>query len=248
MTTPTTPMLLAAQDGPYAEFRMGTVVSFATNQAVVSIGGATFSAAYLVGATFGAGDLVYVSRQGGSWVIHGALAGVGANLLAAANPSFEDSGSGTDPVLWFTADVSGASSAVVQEVAGAPDGTQVASVGTLNTAAAVGYLYSQPIPVTSGWQFTVSAFAGGDYQSTDTPTADAALVALWFANETNLYPTTSSADTVIVSATDLVQAPPYTTLSGSVSAPVTGFMRLALRASTTGLQRVLFDQVIVRRV
>ena len=115
-------------NGPYAAFRMGTVVSFATNQAVVSIGGTSFPAAYLVGATFTAGDLVYVSRQGGSWVIHGALAGVGSNELADANPSFEDSAPGTEPDLWFLANVSGSSSAVVQEVAGAPDGTQVRRV------------------------------------------------------------------------------------------------------------------------
>lgn len=253
MTTPSeTPLAPSSvpvpEEGPYAQFRTGTVVSFATNQAVVNIGGSTFPAAYLRGATFTAGDLVYVSHQMGSWVIHGALAGVGANLLAAGNPSFEDSASGTDPVLWFSADVSGVSTAIVQEVAGAPDGTQVASVGTANTAAAVHYLYSQPIQVQSGWQFSVSASAAGEYQSSDAATADAALVGLWFANEIDLYPTTSAADTVIVSANDLVQQPLYTTLSGSVSAPVTGFMRLALRSSTSGLQRVFWDSVILRRI
>lgn len=246
--TSSTPEVLAAQDGPYAEFRMGTVVSFATNQAQVQVGGTTFAAAYLRGAQFTAGDLVWVSRQGGTWVIHGALAGVGGNELAAANPSFEDSASGTEPVLWQLANVSGTSSAVVREIAGAPDGTQVASVGTTDTAAAVHYLYSQPIPVQAGWQFSVSAFAAGEYQETDTATADAALVGLWFANSTNLYPTTSSADTVIVTANDLVQQPLYTTLSGTVSAPVSGFMRLALRSSTTGFQRVFWDSVIVRRI
>jgi len=238
---------LAAQDGPYAAFRMGTVVSFATNQAQVSVGGTTFAAAYLRGAQFTAGDLVWVSRQGGTWVIHGALAGVGSNELADANPSFEDSAPGAEPSLWFQANVSGSSGAVVQEVAGAPAGTQIASVGSTDTAAAVHYLYSQPRPVTAGWQFSVSASAAGDYQPTDTPTADAALVALWFANSTNLYPVTSSADTVIVTANDLVQQPLYTVLSGTVSAPVTGFMRLALRSSTAGLQRVFWDNVIVRR-
>jgi len=71
---------------------------------------------------------------------------------------------------------------------------------------------------------------------------------LWFANSTNLYPTTSSADTVIVTATDLVQQPLYTTLSGTVSAPVSGYMRLALRSSTVGGQRIFWDNVIMRRV
>lgn len=239
--------ILAAEDGPYAQFRTGTVVSFATNQVVVSIGGASFPAAYLDGATFTAGDLVYVSRQDGSWVVHGRLAGVGANELAAFNFSFEESPSGTFPAQWFFTDVVGTSSAVTRQVAGAPDGIKVASVGTVG-GGATAYLYSQPIPINSGDQFSVSAFAGGDYQITDTLTADAALVGLWFANATDLYPTTSSPDTVIVTATDIVQAPPYTTLSGTVSAPVTGFMRLALRTATVGTQQVLWDQVIVRRI
>ena len=246
--TSSTPEVIASQDGPYAEFRTGTVTSFAVNQAVVNIGGTVTPAAYLRGAQFTAGDLVYVSRQSGSWVIHGALAGVGANLLAGANASFEDSAPGTEPVLWFQANVSGVSGGLVQEVVGAPDGTRVASVGTLDTAAAVHYLYSQPIPVTAGWQFSVSASAAGDYQPADVATADAALVGLWFATSTNLYPTTSSADTVIVTATDLVQQPLYTTLSGTVSAPVSGYMRLALRSSTVGGQRIFWDNVIMRRV
>ena len=248
MTTPARPVALAAEDGPYAEFRTGIVVSFATNQAVVSIGGTNLQAAYLRGMTLVAGDLVYVSRQSGSWVIHGALAGVGPNLLAAANPSFEDSPAGQAPTLWFTADVSGSSTVTVQETATAPDGDQVASVGSANQLAAVSYLYSQPIPIEAGWQFSVSAFAAGSYEPGDAQTAGGALVGLWFANATNLYPTTSSADTVIVSATNLVEEPLYTTLSGTVSAPVSGYMRLALRSTTTGFQRVFWDQIIVRRI
>lgn len=228
----------------YAFFRIGIVVSFATNQARVNIGGTEFSAAYLRSATFVAGDQVYVSYQDGAWVIHDALAGVGPNLLAAANPSFEDSPPGSFPAQWFLADIAGTSAAAVREM---PDGTQVASVGTVG-GGATAYLYSQPIPVVAGQSFTVSAQSGGDYQPTDTHTADSALVALWFANATNLYPTTSSADTVIVTATDIVQTPPDTTLSGTVVAPVTGFMRLALRTATVGTQQILWDNVIVRMV
>lgn len=228
----------------YAFFRIGIVVSFATNQAVVNIGGTEFAAAYLRSATFVAGDQVYVSYQDGTWVIHDALAGVGPNLLAVANPSFEDSPPGSFPAQWFLADIAGTSAASVREM---PSGTQVASVGTTG-GGATAYLYSQPIPVVAGQSFTVSAQSGGDYQPTDPHTSDSALVALWFANATNLYPTTSSADTVIVTATDIVQTPPDTTLSGTVVAPVTGFMRLALRTATVGTQQILWDNVIVRMV
>ncbi|MEU7010357.1 hypothetical protein [Streptomyces sp. NPDC046332] len=221
-------------------------MSFATNQAVVSVGGTEYPAAYLRGATFTAGDLVYVSYQSGSWVIHGALAGVGPNLMANANPSFEDSAPGTTPVQWILADVAGTSTATTMSFGAAPDGSQVAAVGTLG-GGATAYLYSAlAIPVTAGDTFSVSALSGGAYEIGDTLTADSAIVALWFANATDLYPTTSSADTVINAATDIVAAPPFTTLSGSVAAPVTGFMRIALRAATVGTQQVLFDQVIVR--
>lgn len=245
--TNVTNQIIASADGPYAQLRTGTVTSFTTNEARVSIGGAEFPASYLKGTTLTAGALVAALQQGGSWLILGVLAGVGENLLADANPSFELSGPGTFPTLWFQANISGTSVIVTQPSTDAPDGDQVALV----SGSAVGtqsYLYSQPIAVTSGQQFTLSAFAGGNYQPSDTPGADGALAALWFANNTNLYPTTSSPDIVVSTATDLVQAPPYTTLSGTVTAPVTGFMRVALRSTTQDTQRIRWDLVIARRV
>ncbi|WP_148003147.1 hypothetical protein [Streptomyces sp. adm13(2018)] len=245
--TNTANAVAAGAPGPFTQARVGTVVSFTTNQALVSVGGSTFPAAYLRGTTLVQGDLVYCLQQSGSWTVVGALAGVGANLLAAGNPSFEASGPGSFPSLWFQANLSGTSSVSVVTDTSAPAGTQVASV----SGSAVGtqsYLYSQPIQVTSGQQFTVSAYAGGDYQPGDTLGADAALAALWFANDTDLYPTTSAVDVVIATSTDLVQSPPYATLGGTVTAPVTGFMRIALRSTTEASQRVQWDSVIVRRV
>ncbi|MGW0034667.1 hypothetical protein ACWDXD_33240 [Streptomyces sp. NPDC003314] len=245
--TNATSTMAAAVPGPYARMRTGTVVSFTTNQATVSVGGSTFTAAYLRGTTLSAGALVACLQQEGTWLILGVLAGVGDNLLANANPSFEASAPGSFPAMWFQADLSGTSSIAVEAATSAPGGTQVAAVG----GSAVGtqsYLYSQPILVTAGDQFTVSAYAGGDYQPSDTPGADAALTALWFATDTALYPTTSSPDTVIATSNDLVQSPPYATLGGTVTAPVTGFMRIALRSTTEASQMVRWDSVIVRRV
>lgn len=237
--------MLASQDGPFTQLRTGTVVSFTTNQAIVTVGTSSFPASYLRGATLAVGDLVAVLRQAGSWLILGAYAGVGPNLLANANPSFEGSAVGTFPALWFQANLSGTSTIIVGNEAASPAPPQVAMVS--GTAAGTqSYLYSQPIQVTAGDQFTASAYAGGDYQPSDTPTADAALVALWFANATNLYPTTSAVDTIVTTATDIVQAPPYTTLGGSITAPVTGFMRLALRSTTEASQIIRWDSVILR--
>jgi len=247
MTTNTTAALIASQGGPYAQLRVGVVVSFTANQAIISAGGSTFSAAYLRGTTLIVGDLVACLEKRGSWLVLGALAGVGPNLLADGNPSFEASAPGSFPSLWFQANLLGVSVIVVDTDPNAPAGTQVAAV----SGPAVGtqsYLYSQPIQVTSGEQFAVSAYAGGDYQPGDALTADAALVALWFANDTNLYPTTSAVDIVISTSNDLVQSPPYATLGGTVTAPVTGFMRIALRSTTETSQRVLWDSVIVRKL
>lgn len=245
MSTNLTNILKAAQGGPWSQVRTGTVSSFTTNQAVVSVGGTTFTASYLKGTTLTVGALVAVLRTDASWLILGVLAGVGDNLVV--NPSFEASAGGTFPSGWFQANTSGTSTIVTETVAGAPDGTRVARV----SGTAVGttsYLYSSPIQVTSGDQFTLSTFAGGDYQPGDTQGADAAIVALWFANDTNLYPTTSSPDSVVSTATDLVQAPPYTTLGGSITAPITGFMRVALRSTTQDTQAIRWDAVVARRI
>lgn len=245
--TNVTAAALAAKDGPYAQMRTGVVTSFTTNQALVSVGGSTFAASYLEGTVLTPGALVACLHQRGSWLVLGVLAGVGPNLLANANPSFEVSAPGSFPALWFQANLSGVATMTVVTDPNAPAGTQVAAV----SGPAVGtqsYLYSQPIQVTSGDQFTVSAYAGGDYQPSDALTADAALVALWFANDTNLYPTTSSVDIVIATSNNLVQSPPYATLGGTVTAPVTGFMRIALRSVTETAQRILWDSVIVRSI
>jgi hypothetical protein len=252
MTTPynttQSAQILAAKDGPFSQMRTGTVVSWSPNIMEVSIGGETFPANFDRDKTFASGDLVVALHQQGSWIVLFALAGVGANLLANGNPSFEVSLPGSFPVDWFFANISGTAIPVVEEQASAPDGNHVASVTSTTGAASVSYLYSEPINVTAGDQFTVSAFAGGGYEPTDAPEADAAVVALWFANNTDLYPTTSSADIVIASVTDLVQAPPYTTIGGTVTAPVTGFMRIALRSGVKNTERVLWDQVIVREI
>lgn len=239
--------IIAAQDGPHSQLRTGTVVSFTTNEARVNVGGSQFAASYLKGTVLTVGAVVAVLQQRGSWLVLGVLAGVGDNLLAAGNPSFELSASGVFPTLWNQANISGTSVISTLAVTGAPDGDKVVSVGGV----AVGtqsYLYSIPIQVTSGQQFTLSAYVGGQYEPSDTQGADAALVALWFANNTNLYPTTSSPDIVVATATDVVQAPPYTTLGGTVTAPVTGFMRVALRSTTQDTQKLRWDLVIARRV
>ncbi|HEX6518286.1 MAG TPA: hypothetical protein VF049_22185 [Nocardioidaceae bacterium] len=241
------PLIVATQNGPWAQLRVGTVVSFTVNTAAVSVGGSTITAAYLEGVQLAPGVLVAVANQDATWLILGRIAGVGVNLLATGNPSFEDSLPGAFPAQWLPYNIAGTAEVTTATDSNAPDGAQVARVASANGAASNSYLYSQPIPVTAGDQLTVSTFVGGEYPGGGPAAADAALVGLWFANATDIYPATSSADTVAVTATDVVQAPPYTTLSGTLTAPVTGYLRLALRTTVTGTQALRWDGVIVRR-
>jgi hypothetical protein len=241
----TSAQVLAAENGPFAIMRTGTVSTFAPNQLVINVGGTTYPSSYRDGDTFSPGDLIVALNQDATWFVLGRIAGVGVNLLAGFNPSFEVSEPGTFPSSWFFADISGSSSAAVMAFSPAPDGAQVAAV-TSDGTPSQSYLYSSPIAAAAGDQFTVSAYVGGLYDITDTHTADAAIVATWYANDTNLYPTTSSPDQVISTAVDVAAAPPFTTLSGTITAPVTGFLRVALRSDLTATQRLMWDNVILR--
>ena len=234
--------------GKFTESRIGVVVAGTPNSLFVDVGGTTLEVAFVVPFLSGTvtppatGSVVQLIRQDASWVALGRVVGAGSNSIL--NPSFEDSGPGTFPPNWNSYNVSGLSSATVTDVLSAPDGDL--AVRVFSGQASVHYLYSSPIPVTSGDVWSLSAFVGGDYGG-GPPTADAAIVALWFANATNLYPTTSSADIVVTNDLDIPQYPPFRSLFQNVTAPVTGFMRVALRSTLGAGQALVWDQVISRR-
>ena len=101
----------------------------------------------------------------------------------------------------------------------------------------------------AGDQFTLSAYVGAQQGPSSPSPVDASLYALWFANETNLYPTTSSADTLVAGPlTNVPTAPPFTPLSGTVTAPVTGAMRVALRSVANNDSSLLWDLITAREV
>jgi hypothetical protein len=235
--------------GSFTESRIGVVVLATPNSMFVDVGGTTLEVAFIMPFTStaasppAAGTVVQLIRQDASWVALGRLVGAGSNSIL--NPSFENSIPGSFPSSWFSANVSGSSTAAVVDIAGAPDGDLAARV--FSAQASVHYLYSSPIAVNAGEIWSLSAFVGGDY-SGGLPTADAALVGLWFANDTDLYPTTSSADTVVVTSVDVPQYPPFASLFGNVTAPVTGYMRVALRSTLAAGQALVYDAVIGRRV
>jgi len=243
------PLPLGNPEGPYTQSRIGVVTLATPNSMFVDVGGTVIEVAFVLPFTAtaasppAAGTVVQLIRQDASWVAVGRVVGAGSNSVL--NPSFEVSVPGTFPASWFSADVSGASQAAVVDITDAPEGDL--AVRVYSGQASVHYLYSSPIAVNSGEVWSLSAFVGGDY-SGGVNTADAALVGLWFANSTNLYPTTSSADTVVVTSVDVPQYPPFRTIFGNVTAPVSGYIRVALRSTLAAGQALVWDQVIARRV
>lgn len=252
--TNTSAVTLAAQDGPWAQIRTGTVLEASGGAAIVIVGATAFTASITV--PFGVADtsaavpvpgtLVTVARQDSSWTILGQVFGVSGNLIA--NGSFEDSLAGDFPDGWLFANITGSSTVMVLEDPNAVGGGQVASVSTEDVVAATSYLYSSPVSVSAGDVMQLSAFVGAVYLEGTPETADADLYALWFADDADLYPTTSSADTLIASAPNVIPHPPWTPLSGQVVAPVSGIMRLALRSSIVAGQSLVYDFAIVRQV
>lgn len=235
--------------GAFTESRVGTVVLATPNSMFVDVGGVTFEVGFLLPFTAtavtppAAGTVVQLIRQDASWVAVGRLFGVGSN--AVLNGSFEASVPGSFPALWQSHNIAGTSVATVVDIPDAPEGDLAARV--FSGVASTHYLYSAPIAVTSGEVWSLGAFVGGDYGG-GAATADAAVVALWFANATNLYPTTSSADIVVATSVDVPQYPPFRSVFGNVTAPVTGYMRVALRSTLAAGQALIWDNCTARRV
>lgn len=245
-------MILAAQDGPWAQIRTGVIANAAGSVATVVVGAAAFEASVLVpfgttdpaAATPLPGTLVAVARQDSSWIVLGQILGASGNLIL--NPQFEDSPAGDPPVNWTLYNVLGVSDGEVITDPGAVAGANVLSV-TTTSAAATSIVYSSPVVVEAGETLQLSAFVSALYEDGIAETANSDLLALWFANETDAYPTTSSADTVVSSVTNVLAQPVWSAMSGQVTAPVSGFMRLGLRSAITPGQTLLYDFASVRR-
>lgn len=244
MSSPTA-QYLAANDGPFSQLRTGTVLSQDASSVIVLVGGTQVKASYAFGAVFPTNALVALLRQDADWTVLHRIAGQGPNEIQ--NPSFELSGTGMPPALWNFADLVGLAQSSVAQSANAPDGDQFAQVLS-DAAVSSSYLYSSAIAANAGEQFALSAYVTGFYDADAAQTADAALVALWFASSVDLYPTTSSADIVVDTFTDVPSGPPFVQMAGVVTAPVTGFLRVALRSNMTVGQSLGYDLVIARRI
>lgn len=231
-----------------AEFPVGTVTAVSSTLLTVNVRGVNIQAAYLKSYTAPlAGDLVALGRENATWLVLGALAGVGPNSVV--NPSFEQDGTTTGvPSHWRLFSIAGAATASAQATGFAVDGTYELVVAS-GTAAQDTYVYSDPIAVAPGQQWSVSAFATASYPPAAPTDADIALYGLWFANDTNLYPTTSSADTLIAQVNNIAAAPQHTSVSGTVTVPGgANFMRVATRSMAVASISMIWDLVTARRI
>jgi|SRR5688572_10764033 len=235
--------------GTFTESRIGVVVLATPNTMFVDVGGTTMEVAFLLPFTSTAvtppdpGTVVHLVRQDASWVAMGRLVGTGSNSVV--NGGFEDGPVGAQPVHWQSYNITGSSTAIVVDIADAPEGDLAARV--YSASAADHYLYSDPIPVNTGESWSLSAFVGGDYAG-GAATARARIDAMWFANSTDLFPTVSAASITVDDLMNVPQYPPFQVLSGNVTVPAaTFFMRVALRSTLAAGQALVWDAASARR-
>lgn len=228
------------------EMGTGTVTAISATTLTVLARGVQFECAYLDRYTPTVGDLVAFFRQDSTWLVADKLAGVGTNMIQ--NFSFELGGPNTIPTSWTQFQISGTGNATGVITGYAPDGVRELQVSAGNAAQDT-YVYSAPISVLPGQTWAVSALASAVYPSGATPTADAALYGLWFANPTNLYPTTTSVDTLISQVNNVGPDALHSSVSGSVVVPGgAAYMRIATRSISAASISMLWDAVIARRI
>jgi hypothetical protein len=230
-----------------AEMGVGTVVGASATTLTLLVRGAGVEAAFLDSYSPTVGDLVMFLRQDSTWVVPGKYAGVGSNEVL--NFNFEDDdASPSTPSHWTLYNVSGSGTASTTSAVSAPAGDFELSVAA-GSGAQDTYVYSDPIIVNPGEQWAISALASAVYPPAAAPSADAAVYAFWFANTTNLYPSTAAADTLVAQVNDVGPAPDHSSVSGTVTVPGgVAVMRVALRSITAGDIAMLFDVVIARKI
>jgi hypothetical protein len=233
----------------FSTTRTGTVSVVDPMKATVEVGTTLIRAAYARGAEPAPGDVVAVLRQGASWFILGTSSVSGGN--AVQNPSFEEVNESGQPVNWTLYNISGTS--VYSSVSApeeAPEGEQVLEVTPKPGVNGTSFTYSLPIAVAPGQKWELAAYVNGYYPSeTNQDTSDPSLQALWFANATDLYPTTSAANSVVASVSNITQEDTMSVLRGQVTVPAGGtFMRVALGLGALAGAGAHFDFVVARQV
>lgn len=237
----------------FSYLRTGTVQGVDPFLATVDVGGTVIRAAYVKQSEPPVGDVVAVMRQNASWFVVGTTSVSGGNSVQ--NPSFEDVNEDQTPTLWTLYNISGTSSmqALYDPDESVPglDGNagNVLAVGPVGGASSSSFVYSAPIGVAPGQEWELSTYVNGAYSGQNPDTTDVSLRALWFANATDLYPTTSAADSTIASITDITEEESMQIMRGTVTVPAGGtFMRVGLRTGAMAYTGAHFDFVTARQV
>ena len=230
--------------------RTGTVELVDPFGVSVRIGGedgTLMRAAYLRQSEPDIGDDVALTRQGASWLVQGTVSSSGGNLVQ--NPSFETVNEDGTPALWTLTVATNSSYLTVAEDPQAVDGLNVAQVVSNGAGNSVSRLYSAAIAVTVGQSVEISAYANGLYPSGTPNSVDIQLQALWFANATDLYPTTSAADSTAQTITNITMGETMRVMRGTVVVPAGAvFVRVGVRTAADNLLGASYDFFTARVV
>lgn len=242
------PQQLTSMTGRFSRLRTGTVTLVDPFYATVTVGDTVIRAAYVRQSEPKVNDVVGVVRQGASWLVVGTSSVSGGNSVL--NSSFETSGTGGVPPEWTLYNITNTSTSTDVADAKAVDGSSILEVAPRGNFSAISYTYSNPITVAQSEVWELSCYTWAVYSPGSAgQVSDPALYALWFGNASDIYPTTSSADTSVAAVSDLAQSDTPVVLRGTVTVPAaTTFMRVALRCACTAYSALQFDWVTARRV
>lgn len=224
---------LSSMIDKYSFMRTGIVSSVNPFFVLVDVGETVIEAAYVKQSRPLVNDLVAVMRQGATWFVLGTSSATGGNGIV--NGSFEEVTDGlVTPTWWTLYNVTNTANwSSIEDDEEAVEGTRLLEVVAATALTSTSIVYSSPMAVTPGQTVELSAYVNGYYPSPNINTSDGDLRALWFANALDAYPTTSAADTVIASFTNItdVQDAPIRSLSGTAVVPAgTTAVRVGLRS------------------
>lgn len=229
----------------YSYTRTGVVSLVDPFLTTVDVGGTPLRAAYSRSVPPRVGDTVVLARQAASWFVIGTSSTTGGNSVT--NPSFEEvDAGGSQPSSWVIYRQTGSADVSTEVYDRAVEGS--AALHVSGSASSLTWVYSDPIQVQPGQQWTLSAYANGAYGGQNVNTTACALVALWFANSSDLYPTTSDPVTVVQNVVNIAEADAMQLLQGNVTVPANSFtMRVCVRTATNAYAGAMWDFATARR-
>lgn len=241
-----------------SQIRVGQVLDYDQGSVTVRLAGdAVADFPYLRSYQPLVGEMVLLAANGSAWIVIDGLAGMPPEN-PVVNAGFEDAT--TSP--WGKVDLAGATTLGQTEPDPAIEGATCAYL-TSNTLATDTVVYSGPIAVTPGDRWTADCAVRTEGSGLGASSTSAELMLTWYANDTNVYPTTSASDSSI-SVQALTSPMPYWTLLRRPPRPsgaplgwvptvpaAGGFMRVAVRFGGSGsplASDFLLDRVVARQI